>query len=236
MAMSEEASERQPLPEPESILSDSVLDDIADQLGLEPFAESVRNELRIAARRYFLDQKIFGPYEGELKSVGADYKALKKKVSEFRAFLELPEYSDLSSDLYLAALHRNEAAPQAYFPEITDFERTRGEPYWLELNRLLSLLEDATDIALDNSAVPKGRKPDYPLLGLIRRLAYVWTELLKQKFSIDYHKGSGLTPAFQFVSLVVRRVIPDIRETEIVTAMRTIVSELNLKAPNPSQE
>jgi hypothetical protein len=234
--MSEEASERQPLLEPESNLSDSALDDIADQLGLEPFTEGVRNELRIAVRRYALDQKIFGTYESALKSVGADYKALKKKVSEFRTFLEQPEYSDLAPDLYLAALHRNEPAPETDFPEIADFERTRGEPYLLELKRLLSLLEDATDIALDNSAVPKGRKPDYPLVSLVRRLAYVWTELLKQKFSIDYHKGSGLTPAFQFVNLIVHRVIPDVREIEIVTAMRTIVSELNLQAPHPSQE
>ena len=234
--MSEEASERQPLPEPESIISDSALDGIADQLALEPFAEDVRDELRIAVRRYALDQKIFGTYEDELKAVGADYNALKKKVSDFRAFLELPEYSNLASDLYWAALHKNEPAPQTDFPEITDFERTRGEPYLLELKRLLSLLEDATDIAMDNSAVSKGRKSDCLLLGLVRRLAYVWTELLMQKFSIDYHKGSGLTPAFQFVRLIVQRVIPDIRETEIVTAMRTIVAERNLKAPDPSQE
>ena len=229
--MSEDVSENQALS-----LPDSILDDIARQLELGPFAADVRNELRIAVRRYALDQKIFGTYKNELKSVGADYKALKKKVSDFRAFLEQLEYSDLSSDLYWAALHKNEPAPKTDFPEVADFERTRGEPYLLELKRLLSLLEDATDIALDNSAVPKGRKPDYPLLGLVRRLAYVWTELLKQKFSIDYHKGSGLTSAFQFVSLIVRRVIPDVRETEIVTAMRKIVSELNLKAPNPSQE
>lgn len=234
--MSKDRSEFQPSQEAETVLSASALDDIADQLGLEPFAEGVCNELRIAVRRYALDQKIFGTYEDELKSVGADYKALRKKVSEFQAFLELPEYSDLASDLYLAALHKNEPAPETDFPEITDFKRTRGEPYLLELKRLLSVLEDATDIALDNSAVPKGRKPDYPLVSLVRRLAYAWTELLKQKFSIDYHKGSGLTPAFQFLSLIVRRVIPDIRETEIVTAMRTIVSELNLKAPDPSQE
>ena len=234
--MSKDRSEFQPSQETETVLSASVLDDIADQLGLELFADGVRNELHIAIRRYALDQKVFGSYEAELKSVGTDYKALKKKVSEFRAVLEQLEYSDLASDLYLTALHRNEPAPETDFPAISDFERTRGEPYLLELKRLLSLLEDATDIALDNSAVPKGRKPDYPLVSLVRRLAYVWTELLKQKFSIDYHKGSGLTPAFQFVNLIVQRVIPDVRETEIVTAMRTIVSERHLKAPDPSQE
>ena len=234
--MSKDRSEFQPSQEPETDFSDSALGDIADKLGMKPFAEDVCNELRVAVRRYALDQKIFGTYESELKSVGADYKALKKKVSEFRTFLEQPEYSDLTSDLYLAALHRDEPAPETDFSEITDFERMRGKPYLFELKRLLSLLEDATDIASDYSAVPKGRKPDYPLLGLVRRLAYVWTDLLKQKFSIDYHKGSGLTSAFQFVSLVVRGVVPDIRETEIVTAMRTIVSELNLKAADPSQE
>lgn len=201
--MSKRTSERQPSQEPESVLSDSVLDDIADKLGVELFSIDVRDELRVVVRRHALDQKIFGTHEDELKSVGADYKALKQKVSEFRVFLDQPEFIDLASDLYLAALHKNEPIPKTGFPEISDLARTRGEPYLLELKRLMSLLEDATDIALEKSAVPKGRKPDYPLLGLIRRLAYVWTELLKQKFSIDYHKGSGLTPAFQFVSLVV---------------------------------
>ncbi|HIO03658.1 MAG TPA: hypothetical protein EYN14_17175 [Alphaproteobacteria bacterium] len=234
--MSEEAPEYMSLQELESILSDSALDDISNSLGLDPFAEDVRNELRIAVRRYALDHKIFGSYEFDLRSVGADYKALKKKVLEFRTFLDQPEYSDLASDLYWAALHKNESAPQTDFPEITDFERTRGKPYLLELKRLLSLLEDATDLALDNSTVPKGRKPDYPLLGLIRRLAYVWAKLLKQKFSIDYHKGSGLTPAFQFVSLVVQKIVPDVREEQIVTAMRSIVKELNREAPHSSQE
>lgn len=234
--MSEEASEHQSLQESDIVLSDSALDDIADQLGLEPFAEGVRYELRIAVRRYALGQNIFGSYESDLKSIGADYKALKKKVSDFRTFLAQPEYIDIASDLYLASLHRNEPAPETHFPEITDFERTRGEPYLLELKRLLSLLEDATDLALAHSAIPKGRKADNPLLSLVRRLAFVWTELLKQKFSIDYHKGSGLTPAFAFVSLFVCRIVPDVREEQIVTAMRKIVSELNLKAPDLSQE
>lgn len=229
--MSEDVSETQT-----SLFPESDLDDIARLLELEPFTEDIRNELRVAARRYTLDQKVFGSYEASRKSVAEDYKPLKKKVSDFRAFLERPEYVDLASDIYLAALHKNEPAPETDFPEMADFERTRGEPYLLELKRLLSLLEHATELALDSSTVPKGRKPDYPLLGLIRRLAYVWAELLKQKFSIDYHKGSGLTPAFQFVSLVVQKTVPDVREEQIVTAMRSIVKELNREAPDSSQE
>jgi|TARA_R100001198_G_C5199189_1_gene188860 hypothetical protein len=229
--MPEDVSENQT-----SLLPDSDLDDIARQFEFEPFTEHVRNELRVVARRYVLDQKIFGNYESYRKSVGADYKPLNQKVSEFRGLLERPEYVDLASDLYLASLHKNEPAPETDFPEITDFERTRGEPYLLELKRLLSLLEDATDLVLEHSAIPKGRKADNPLLSLVRRLAYVWTELLKQKFTIDYHKGSGLTPAFQFVSLVGQKIIPDVREEQIVTAMRSIVKELNREAPDSSQE
>ena len=49
--MSEEAPEYMSLQELESILSDSALDDISNSLGLDPFAEDVRNELRIAVRR-----------------------------------------------------------------------------------------------------------------------------------------------------------------------------------------
>jgi len=229
--MSEDVSETQ-----SSVLPDSDLDDIARQLELGPFTGNVRNELRVAARRYALDQKIFGNYESYRKSVSADYKPLKQKVSEFRVFLEQQDQDNLVSDLHFAALHRNAPVPETDFPEITDFEKTNGTPYLLELRRLLSLLEYATDLALEKSTIPKGRKPDYPLVSLLRRLAYVWTDLLDQKFSIDYHRGSGLTPAFEFVYLIVQRIVPDVRETEIVTAMRTIVAELNLKVPNLSQE
>lgn len=234
--MSSEVTDNQAHLDPEAVLPDTVLNDVAEHLGLEPFSEDVRGDLRSTVRRYSFYKHIFGSYEADLKSSAANYKPLKKEVSEFRSFLEQRDQDNLVSDLHFAALHRNEAAPDTRFPEITEFEKTNGTLYLLELKRLLSLLEYAADLALEKSTVPKGRKPDYTLVSMVRRLAYVWTDLLGQKFSIDYHKGSGLTPAFEFVRLIVERLVPDIRETEIVTAMRTIVSELNMKAPNPSQE
>lgn len=234
--MSNDVSDNQAQLAPEAVLPDTVFNDIAEQLGLEPFSDDVRSDLRSTVRRYSFYKHIFGFYETDLKSSAANYKPLKKEVSEFRAFLEQQDQDNLVFDLHFAALHRNEPAPDTRFPKITEFEKTNGTPYLFELKRLLSLLEYATDLALEKSTIPKGRKPDYPLASLVRRLAYVWTELLDQKFSIDYHKGSGLTPAFEFVYLIVQRIVPDVRETEIVTAMRTIVAELNLKGPNPSQE
>lgn len=230
--MSEDVPDTQATLKPDDVLADSVVDDVADQLGLEPFSETVRKELRAVTKRYAFDLKIFGTHETNLKSVGADYKALQKKVSEFRAFLEKPEYVDLESDLHWAALHKNEPAPETVFPEISEFEKTRGKSYMLELKRLLLLLESATDLAVEKSALPKGRKPKVVTLNLVRRLAYVWTEQIKQKFSIDYHEGSGLTPAFQFVSLIVHKLIPEVTQTEIVTAMRTVVAESNQTGPN----
>ncbi|KCZ62142.1 hypothetical protein L53_12920 [Hyphomonas sp. L-53-1-40] len=222
--------------DPETVLPDAVLDDIAEQLGLQPFSDNVRKDLRSTVRRYSFYQRIFGSHEANRKAATADYKSFKETVSEFCAFLEQQDQDNLASDLHFAALHRNAPLPETNFPEIADFEKTNGTPYLLELKRLLSLLEYATDLGLEKSAVPRGRKPNHTLESLVRRLAYVWEELLDQKFTIDYHKGSGLTPAFEFVRLVLERIIPDIGETEIVTAMRTIVSKLNQKAPNPSQE
>ena len=62
--MSKDRSEFQPSQEPETDFSDSALGDIADKLGMKPFAEDVCNELRVAVRRYALDQKIFGAFVG----------------------------------------------------------------------------------------------------------------------------------------------------------------------------
>ncbi|RAN36441.1 hypothetical protein [Hyphomonas pacifica] len=234
--MSNDVSDNLAPLDPEIVLSDTVLDGIAEQLGFEPFSDTVRKDLRSTVRRYSFYQHIFGSHEADRKAATADYKSFKETVSEFRTFLEQQDQDDLVSDLNFAALHRNASVPQTDFPEITDFEKTNGTPYLLELKRLLSLLEYATELALEKSAVPRGRKPNHTLESLVRRLAYVWEELLDQKFTIDYHKGSGLTPAFEFVRLVVERIIPDISETEIVTAMRTIVAERNLTAPDSSQE
>lgn len=234
--MSNDVSDNLAPLDPEIVLPDSVLDDIAEQLGLQPFLDDVRKDLRSTVRRYSFYQRMFGSHEADRKAATADYKSLKEIASEFRTFLEQQDQDNLVSGLHFAALHKNAPVPQTNFPEITDFEKTNGTPYLLELKRLLALLEYATDLALEKSTVPKGRKRNQPLESLVRRLAYVWEQLLDQKFTIDYHKGSGLTPDFEFVSLVVERIIPEVGETEIVTAMRTIVSELNLKAPNPSRE
>lgn len=234
--MSKDAPDNQVPVDPVTILPDTVLDNIAEQLGLKPFSEDTRKELHSAVKRYTFDQKVFGAYEPELKSAAADYEPLKEKVAQLRTLLEQPEYSELAFDLNMAALHRNEPVPQTDFPEITDIEKTNGMPYLLELKRLLSLLEDATDNALERLSVPKGRKRNYPLEGLVRRLAEIWINCLGQEFKLDHHKGSGTTAAFVFVRLVVEKIIPDIEDTPIVTAMRTIKKELNGKLPNPSQK
>lgn len=234
--MSNNISDNQASLDPETVLSDAVLRDIAEQLELKPFSEDTRKEFYIAVKRYSFDQKVFGAYKAELKSAAAAYDPLKEKVAELRALLEQPEYSDLAFDLHMAAIHRNEPVPQTGFSEITDLEKTNGTPYLLELKRLLSLLEDAADTALERLSVPGGRKRNKPLVSLVRRLAYIWTKLLEQEFKLDHHKGSGTTASFVFVSLIVQKIIPDVEDTPIVTAMRTVQKELNLKAPNSSQK
>lgn len=49
--------------------------------------------------------------------------------------------------------------------------------------------------------------------------------MLERQFTVDYHQGSGLTEAFAFVNLVVAQIDSAITETEIITAMRTIIKE-----------
>ncbi|PHS21041.1 MAG: hypothetical protein COA85_13425, partial [Robiginitomaculum sp.] len=139
---------------------------------------------------------------------------------------EIPENHDLPSDMYFGALRLDEQKPQTEFPEITDFEKTRGKPYYLELLRLLRILEAGTDIAIERFSPPFGRRRDYAVEAVVRRSADFWEDGLGKKFTHDYQKGAGLTRSFLFVQRILNGIEP-IDDTKITTAIRSVIATRN---------
>ena len=88
-----------------------------------------------------------------------------------------------------------------------------------------SKLVTAAELGITRFSPVKGRKRNYPLENLVRRLAFIWTETFERKFTVDYHQGSGLTEAFEFVELVATELGLSVTDTEIVTSMRTVIKE-----------
>jgi len=67
---------------------------------------------------------------------------------------------------------------------------------------------------------PRGRSKNMALANLVIHAADFWEMDLKRRFRIDYHKGAGLTPGFEFVKALLKP-IDDVTDTQIITAMRT---------------
>ncbi|GJL90905.1 hypothetical protein [Hyphococcus sp.] len=165
-------------------------------------------------------------HEAYSKEVRSKYIEVNKAIAKFRAVLKKHETQDLASDMYYGALHLGEAPPQTEFPEITEFEKTRGKPYFLELMRLLRILEKGVDKNIDHLAPLPGRKPDYPVQALVRRAAEFWEDFLDRKFTVDYHGSEGLTSAFSFVQKLINEIEP-MPDNKIINAMRAEITARN---------
>jgi len=67
---------------------------------------------------------------------------------------------------------------------------------------------------------------DYTIECVVRRSADFWGDHLNRKFTVDYHKGAGLTPAFLFVQKLINE-IELIADNKIINAMRSEIALRN---------
>lgn len=166
------------------------------------------------------------------KEVRSKYVEVNKAIAKFRAILKKHETQDLATEMYWGARLLKEMKPTTEFPELTEFEKTRGKPYYLELLRLLRILEAGVDKSIDHLAPSSGRKPDYPVQALVRRAAEFWEDYLDRKFTVDYHDNTGLTPAFLFVQKLINEIEPT-PDNKIINAMRAEIHIRNKDKKNP---
>ncbi len=210
----------------EDAYSDEFLRQFGAKFDFDACAEEYAHEIRDIGERYFRDLNIFSD-QGDKRKYREEFKRLKKQINNFAEFLTQPEYADIETDMYFAALRLREPAPKTEFPQLTEFQLTRGAPYLAELIRLLNLLDNAADKGIEDFAAERGRKRNYPVENFVRRAHYIWAEMLGRPFTVDYHKGSGLTPAYDFVKYLLHHLDDNIPENGIVTAMRKIIADNN---------
>ncbi|WOR15616.1 hypothetical protein RYZ27_02935 [Hyphomonas sp. FCG-A18] len=202
------------------------LEQLADRFEFNSDDENLLIELNALFRRYQLDKRLFNDRSAENR-LRANYQKLKLETERFRALLSSSEYEDLETDLYWAAVHNNELEPDTEIPVISGAEAKPGHAYLADLDYLLSLLDLAAETGTNQFAPTKGRKPNIPLKNAVRRIAYVWSNMLERRFTVDYHQGSGLTPAFEFVRVIFEKLDSAITENEIITAMRDVIADRN---------
>jgi hypothetical protein len=201
-------------------LPDEFLQALGARFGFDALEPALRRELDDIARRYRRDVIAFDNAETRATRC-RDYQNLRKAIGHLRQTLAAPAYEALADDITLTLLLRPAGPPQ---------EET-GEAVLERLDGLLALVSGTADTMQAQFAPPKGRPRDHALESLVRRLGFVWAGILGLPFSLDYHQGSALTEAGQFVLACVARIDPAVSQTRVITAMRTIIAERNRKPP-----
>lgn len=222
----------------DAVYSDEFLAQLGVEFKFDALAPKMASEIRVLGWRYLVEQAIDNDDGAMRRQTRKEYQALKKQINDFAELLLRPEYADIASDMYFAALRLREPPPKTNFPQLTEFETTRGAPYLAELVRLLRLLDAAADDGIKCFSPPKGRKKKYAVENFTRRAAYIWMGILGRSFTLDYHEGAGLTRAFEFVKVLLNRLDVSVPDTAIITGMRATIAqnrEFELSKPNSSE-
>lgn len=91
------------------------------------------------------------------------------------------------------------------------------------LDRSLSLFRSFLQSKLKRLDSKGGRPRNKGLQGFTEYAWMIWTNELGKPFTLDYHKGSGTSPAFQFVKDMIAPAY-EASDREIVSAMRYVIA------------
>ncbi len=207
------------------IYTDQFLAGISEQFGFKIQGTETERDIREAGARYILGARLDEEDPSFHKTRRKDYVKFLRATEKFGSLLEtFDAEKDISTQMLWGARILNEPKPQTEFPELSDHDQKRGPPYYFELVRLLNILKAGVDFEIQNSTSIGGRPKSTGLLIFINRIADVWIINLERRFSIDYHEGSGVTEAFDFIKALLSP-LDDIPDARIVTAMRAEIHQ-----------
>ncbi len=95
------------------------------------------------------------------------------------------------------------------------------------IDTTLNLLRNRIEARLSQSKLKPGRPRKEGLQAFAGYMRLIWVDILKHPFTLDYHKGSGTTPAFEFVREMITPLV-DVTDTEIISAMRYVITAQNV--------
>jgi len=90
----------------------------------------------------------------------------------------------------------------------------------------VEILRKMLEANLMGRELKAGRPQNKALQEAVYYLHLIWTDLLSNPFTLDYHKGTALTPSFEFIRDMLSPLIIT-TDAEIMTAMRYIIAENN---------
>lgn len=206
----------------QEIYNPDFLSNLAEQFQFSAADKDAQKKLVRIAFQYIYGRRCEDEPERYLKPLKKEYERLLKSVCKFRDHLThfRADTQDITYEILHAAQILDEPKPETDFPGLTEHDKERGEPYYLELLRLLKILEYGIDWQIDLLSSKGGRpKNNAGLSFTMPRIADFWIEKVGGRFTVDYHKGSGISDAFSFCKCLIEP-LDNVPDTQIVTAMR----------------
>lgn len=211
--------------ETDTAFSEQFLSELAERFDFSLSDGGNREELQQIRYRHNRATRI-GDDKKNSQSERREYTKLLSDVDRFSSKIAAYENRHLIHELFLFAKGHGIPKPLTDFPELTEHETKRGEPYFLELIRLLNLLRSTLDHEIEARRDKGGRPENFPLRMIIFRIADFWEVFLGRTYAIDYHKGVGLTPAFEFTKAILL-ALGDYTDARIITSMRSEITSRN---------
>jgi hypothetical protein len=211
------------------LYSDDFLTRLGTRFGFDGLEPELALELRRSARFYLAHRE-----QSKADGVNTDrqeYRALQKAALKFIEIIEAAQDdSDIATDMYITA--RNLKPGDNPFG-ITDLPESqiegRNDRHYRHLLVLTRLLVEAIKHQGDVVKLPSGPRKNVALESLVQSASYFWSRYLGRKFTVDYHQGSGLTEAFQFVRTLLEPFGDIIGDRQIITAMRAEIKSRNAR-------
>ncbi len=208
----------------ERLYSKEFLRNLGERFSFDAMATENAADIRhighyyLATSRAQKSEKKFIPSERKL--FAQFHKEINRIIDRVRA-LE----NDIPLLMQFGAVHITNS-PDRKSAHSRKFKYESGEQHYQELLYRLESLQAGIAFQHEQLKSPPGPKPDDALKYIVRHAARFWEERLNRNFSLDYHKGAGTTPAFDFVRALIEP-LADISDTKIITAMR---AEIGLRS------
>jgi hypothetical protein len=189
-----------------------------ERYGFDPAQNPARHLLKRAAQSLQRDHQST-PFREEARE---RVKAHKKSLT-LLGRLEASLGDDLEAGGYVLL---SEVFSQ-YFPKL-DINNSNPLSAVAPEDRLvrfsLDRLRDYLNGQISRYSQPGGRPSKRHLQDYAHCMHQLWVDELGQPFTLDYHKGIGLTPAFMFLKDMLPPSIT-VTDTELITAARHIIAK-----------
>ncbi|MGH7075642.1 MAG: hypothetical protein ACREFD_15800 [Stellaceae bacterium] len=181
--------------------SDEFLTELAKRFRFD-LSDEVKKELRHMAHVYIANLRGDNGEDWE-REQRKRYRRLEKATLRFAKLVKEFEDDDIASDLFMAARATQNEKLVSDVLIAAQRKMSHNRFLYSHLMNLLELLAVTAEEKIKSHALPRGPKRNLGLQSITMHAIALWSVDFGRKFTVDYHKGAGLTEAFQFMRALI---------------------------------